>query len=83
MSQKMNNKVVSEIDTVLDQSGVIEIADTLATEIVILTYRDDEDLIYTEDTESNEQCFSPNAQEHYDDWYRYIAKLIARLNRNK
>ena len=79
----MNNKVVSEIDTVLDQSGVIELADTLATEMVMLTYDGYEEFIYTEDTESNEECFTPNAQQVYDNWYDFITKEITRLNRNK
>lgn len=79
----MNNKVVNETDTVLDQSGVIELADTFATKIVMLTFDEDEELIYTEDTESNEECFTPDAQQIYDNWYDLFANEIKRLNRNK
>ena len=49
----------------------------------MLTFDEDEELIYTEDTESNEECFTPDAQQIYDNWYDLFANEIKRLNRNK
>lgn len=78
----MNNRVVNETDTVLNQSGVVELADIFATEVVTQLHQDSEyELFYTHHDGS--EHWHPELQGEYDYWYDWAYDKIENLNRNK
>lgn len=76
----MNKRIVNETDTVLTQSGVIELADIFATEMVTQLNQDEYELFYTH-PESGDEHWHPELQDEFNYWYDWAYEKIESLNK--
>ena len=77
----MNKRIVNETDTVLTQSGVMELADIFATEMVTQLNKDSEyELFYTHPW-SGDQHWHPDFQDDFNYWYDWAYEKIESLNK--
>ena len=77
----MNKRIVNETDTVLTQSGVIELADIFATEMVTQLNKVSEyELFYTHPW-SGDEHWHPDFQDDFNYWYDWAYEKIESLNK--
>ena len=77
----MNKRIVNETDTVLTQSGVIELADIFATEMVTQLNKDSEyELFYTHPW-SGDEHWHPDFQDEFNYWYDWAYEKIESLSK--
>ena len=76
----MNKRIVNETVTVLTQSGVMELADIFATEMVTQLNKDEYELFYTHPW-SGDQHWHPDFQDDFNYWYDWAYEKIESLNK--